>query len=499
MAPPASVPSWWEFNQAVLVAIRERYQRDSVVPAHARASIERLSLDQLDVAAFSQEIHDAFAGVTWYELLTALDGRAPNASHLLLAQLARDGSLCSVVTTNFDTLIERAMRTTGAVSTTFEPLTASPPPAAVGTPVVKLHGTAGHAATLIDLAKQKRRGLPEPWQRWLERRFSSSAVLVLGFSGADLELHEDYLRLQAAATRAPWLRWLVRPGQKPHPKAVEIVQECGTRGGFITGDLPGVFAHFGIAVPQVDPGPLTADDRVTRAMHAWLDEPGVDGDVCGIALARLLTEIGSQTAAAAIRSAIGTKARRDLRAGVSPTHAIRIALVLGQVAADTSEKRPQLALKDLDLAKRAEEAVIDHLRERGPLPSHVEADHSHNIAVLLQNMSYCHVLLDQPDDAERRADEALPHLTSLPDIQLLGHRASDKELRGAIAFLRGETDLARQAWNEALQLAGQGGDQRRAGAVASNLKLVAMQLTAGSQPADKTHAPGCAGTAARVE
>ena len=41
MAPPASVPSWWEFNQAVLVAIRERYQRDSVVPAHARASIER--------------------------------------------------------------------------------------------------------------------------------------------------------------------------------------------------------------------------------------------------------------------------------------------------------------------------------------------------------------------------------------------------------------------------------------------------------------------------
>jgi hypothetical protein len=78
IAPPASIPSRWQFNQSVLDGIRGRYQRDGAVPAHSKASIERLSLDHLDVAAFSQVIHDAFAGVTWFELLAILDVCRPN-------------------------------------------------------------------------------------------------------------------------------------------------------------------------------------------------------------------------------------------------------------------------------------------------------------------------------------------------------------------------------------------------------------------------------------
>ena len=71
--------------------------------------MNRLSLDDLDVTEFSQLVSDAFAGATWFDVLGVLDGVAPNMNHLALAYWAKEGSLRTVVTTNFDTLIERAM------------------------------------------------------------------------------------------------------------------------------------------------------------------------------------------------------------------------------------------------------------------------------------------------------------------------------------------------------------------------------------------------------
>src|SRR5918998_4650135 len=96
---------------------------------------------------------------------------------------------------------------------------------------------------------------------WLEQRFAHSAVLVIGFSGADLDLGGDYLRLMVASDRIPWLRWLVRPGQDPHPKAKAIVDSCGARGGFVVGDLPSALTGPGISVPTVEIGATSGQDR----------------------------------------------------------------------------------------------------------------------------------------------------------------------------------------------------------------------------------------------
>src|SRR5436190_22351489 len=87
MAPPSSVPSWWGFNQAVLDELRRRFLSEHRVPVRAVKAVERLSLQDLDVAEFSQVVANAFAGDTWFDALEALDGERPNVNHLVLAEL----------------------------------------------------------------------------------------------------------------------------------------------------------------------------------------------------------------------------------------------------------------------------------------------------------------------------------------------------------------------------------------------------------------------------
>ena len=260
VAAPSSVPSWWGFNQLVLDELRSRFVTAHRVPVRAAGALTSLSLDSLDVTEFSQIVSDAFAGDTWFDVLGVLDGVAPNINHHTLAAWAKAGPLRVVVTTNFDTLIERAMHEDGVEHRVFDCLLDEPPKlSGIGSPVavVKLHGSASRRASLVDLAAQKRRGLPGDWLDWLEDVFGGLHVVVAGFSGADLALGEDYLRLRAASPRTPELTWLVRPGQRPLEGALEVVKLVGRRARFLEADLPGAWAAPIVSLFTQLPWPLT--------------------------------------------------------------------------------------------------------------------------------------------------------------------------------------------------------------------------------------------------
>jgi tetratricopeptide (TPR) repeat protein len=474
---PASVPSWWHFNEGVLKAVLDRFQSERSVPARARRALCRLNLEALDLVEFSQVVHDAFAGATWFGLLAALDSDAPNATHLALASLASDGVLRTVATTNFDRLLEAALVSQGVDHDVVNAMVAdAEPPTRDGCNVVKLHGTVGQEASLVDLASQKRRGLPDDWLDWLEEEFASSPVLVLGFSGADLAFADDYLRLKAAAARTPWLRWLIRPGSRPHSRADEVVRLCGSRGGFVFGELPLALAQFGVAVPAVDDGgTVTADDRLAKALRRWLDEPVIDADTCGIALARLLDVAGVQSAAQAVRSSIRTRAKRALRKGVGITEALRVGLVLGQVASDTTDANPAQALRELDLSRRALQSAVRALERKETLWPDSARDHAHNMANIHQNMAYAHIRLNDLDAAETCRREAQTFFPEIPGHLLVNHQASDRELAGAIDFLRGNRQQAQEHWKAALALARACGNERRATAISDNLGLLDLR------------------------
>src|SRR5947209_2848438 len=178
---PSSLPSWWDFNDTVLEVIRRRYLASEDVPASARTAVNELRLEQIGVLGFSQFISDAFAGRTWFRLLRCLDASTPNPAHQALVRLAASGVLKTVVTTNFDTLLERACR--GVVNAQVMHTADSSPDAIESDDrllIVKLHGSATQPTTLVDLATQKARGLPTAWADWLEGLWRRHAVLVLG-------------------------------------------------------------------------------------------------------------------------------------------------------------------------------------------------------------------------------------------------------------------------------------------------------------------------------
>src|SRR5258708_743459 len=157
-----------------------------------------------------------------------LDSDRPNANHRALATLARTGACRAIVTTNFDTLIERACTDANVpveVFATPDDFRRSVPPAFA---LYKIHGTATRTTSLVDTVSQKLRGLSFPVRARLTAVFNTHHVLVIGFSGADLAFDPDYLGLTSvAAGGASGLTWIAGPGRRIHPAAANIVRTVG--------------------------------------------------------------------------------------------------------------------------------------------------------------------------------------------------------------------------------------------------------------------------------
>lgn len=164
---------------------------------------------------------------------------------------------------------------------------------------------------------------------------------MLGFSGADLDLGDDYLGLRAAAAHTPWLGWNVRPGGVPHVRAAEILAACGDGGDLVEGDLPRALETLGLPALSLTAHTRGSQDRLGCAVERWLRQDGCDAAVCGIAMARLLAAAGRVTAADALRSRLRTTTRRDLRQGLALDATVRASLVLGQLGID--DPRPHNA------------------------------------------------------------------------------------------------------------------------------------------------------------
>lgn len=106
-----------------------------------------------------------------------------------------------------------------------------------------MHGSVKQTTTLIDTVSQKLRGLP-PYVRYalagLDRRF---ALLVIGFSGADLELGDDYLPLLCEGRH---VTWIVNPDREPSPFVAAKLHEIG--GVVVKARLPEIFAELDEAI-----------------------------------------------------------------------------------------------------------------------------------------------------------------------------------------------------------------------------------------------------------
>jgi SIR2-like domain len=289
MAPPSSLPGWWDFNEAVLQALADRLvEHTSKLWTGQRLAslLERRRTLRAFTPDFMAQVMEEEVSADYFRVLQALDADQWNTSHAAVAALAGSGVLRAVITTNFDRLIERALASAGiahrvfAGPEDFAGLVAALADTAGPLPVIKVHGTVERPETMVDTLAQRVAGRPQSLEDAIAGLLERHACLAVGFSGADLAYDPDYLGLRRAADRAVGLTVLVRAGTAPLAAMADLLAAYGPRGGVETGELPGVLQDLctalGATPTPVSTGaaPPAWGELLRERTRAWIDGLG---------------------------------------------------------------------------------------------------------------------------------------------------------------------------------------------------------------------------------
>lgn len=130
--------------------------------------------------------------------------KVPTTAHRAIAELVRDGYVCVIVTTNFDRLLENALRETGVEPTVVASVDALAGAEALSHSscyILKVHGDYKDARILN--TDEELSGYPPDYNGLLDRIFDEHGLVIAGWSG------EWDHALRAALLRAPNRRYPV--------------------------------------------------------------------------------------------------------------------------------------------------------------------------------------------------------------------------------------------------------------------------------------------------
>ncbi|MFX1276621.1 MAG: tetratricopeptide repeat protein [Promethearchaeota archaeon] len=244
MIPPSCLPSWWQINHAILDSLAD--EGAEIVPElrDLAEMIKKREEEGRLPPEFVAEIITNRIGKSYFEVLQVLEGDTPNLAHLWLAILAKAGLLKAIITTNFDTLIEKAFEKIGVPLKVLvnsreyeniEKFEDSKEPCML----LKLHGTATLPDTCIDTLAQRKRGLHPNITQALDYIGTRTFWIFLGYSGADLEAEPNYLGIRHRMNNSPGFAWLHLPERDPLPVISELANLYGANRGLIEhGVLP---------------------------------------------------------------------------------------------------------------------------------------------------------------------------------------------------------------------------------------------------------------------
>lgn len=181
-----------------------------------------------------------------------------------LAELALNGHVGAIVTTNYDCCIEGALAAAGvAFQVVVDPADAVPP----GTiPVFKIHGSADRGQPLVlNLGHE---GMLPPWKDALLRRLCEGAdVYVLGYSGRDFDICPTLL--SANYQTLSWLETPSRGDQPDDPFAFSAHVRYALENPALVPRFELVLGYFGDVLDESAPWvPAANADAVVDEMFA---------------------------------------------------------------------------------------------------------------------------------------------------------------------------------------------------------------------------------------
>lgn len=363
--PPTKLPLWDQFNKALINRLAESATKLAPVwHAIVQEILRRIGDEELPSDYLSQIISHRI-GIRYFSVLKSLDVDQPNPVHQWLAEVAAARHLPFIITTNFDTLIERALRMKGVPCQVLT----QPEDFAIFNHhcradldrcyLLKIHGSVLEPeGRLVDTLSQRLVGLPEPIGITINWVLDHFPIYFLGSSGKDLRAGQDYLHLQRGEIHNRKLFWVTRPGTEPLPVVTQLLDFCRTRGataellsGLLPDDLPpaptpsagGLASPLGMAPVEE----LSTPRGFARVLAEWGDELGpLDS---ALLLADFSDHIGApQLGIDALQRVLPTDPYQPV--GEAAPLAIRLAEMLARKGDQPSWDR---ALALLNLAERS--------------------------------------------------------------------------------------------------------------------------------------------------
>ncbi len=221
---PANLPSWWEYN----ILLIEMIGKLGAEALNMKDNLLEMDVVQkgVPVVSVSDFFVNRIAGRTYFPLLEMLDGAAPNVHHMMLAALARQGRISGIVTTNYDTLIEKAFQESSVPYDVYSDDESYQKQINSETfPIYKIHGSAENALHAIDTAQQKIQGLSNEKKHVLKNLFSENHLLFMGFSGEDFLFGTDYIPVRANKGNDYGITWLAHPGSTFNKQTQNLIDE----------------------------------------------------------------------------------------------------------------------------------------------------------------------------------------------------------------------------------------------------------------------------------
>ena len=225
--PPSNLPSWSGFYKKMLDGIKEKVLE--TLPT-ARKLLEPIDVNKLPVQCISEIIVRSGAGDSYFPLLTLLESARPNANHKAIVEMVKQRMVCAIITTNFDTLLERAFRQENIkLNVIISENDYAESFQMRGCNLFKIHGTVFDPTSLVDTVTQKYVGLSVVKRTFLKNLLKNYDVVFLGFSGADFSFDLDYIPIHEAVNNNHAIKWIKHPGSSTHDNVKLLQNEFSGR------------------------------------------------------------------------------------------------------------------------------------------------------------------------------------------------------------------------------------------------------------------------------
>ena len=232
--PPSSLPNWNELNSMITSALCQRIETYLDRPGYTediRKGIDIKRSENLFPPDYQAQIVEELCGDNYFKALQSLDVNTRNSVHDDIAWLAKNGIVSSVVTTNFDRLLEKAFIAQDIpFEVAYEPKTYEKclqtlldTSHEAPVQILKVHGCVQDHHSLIDTLKQRLIGRNTSLNRCLSTLLEKYFWLFVGFSATDLESDDKYLQLIPSAPHSPGITYVQWAGSKEFSKGASTL------------------------------------------------------------------------------------------------------------------------------------------------------------------------------------------------------------------------------------------------------------------------------------